>query len=122
MLQVSVWRGAASGGYRTYEVPRQESQSVLDVVTYIQRSIDPILFAGIVAPIRGAAGRPARHDTPTITLVRSQRLLWAAPNHFYASGDALTCRRIEKNTYQFYDMYDICELVLLESARAGQLH
>jgi len=43
MLQVSVWRGAASGGYRSYEVPRQESQSVLDVVTYIQRSIDPTL-------------------------------------------------------------------------------
>jgi len=43
MLQVSVWRGAASGGYRIYEVPRQESQSVLDVVTYIQRSIDPTL-------------------------------------------------------------------------------
>ena len=43
MLQVSVWRGAASGGYRSYEVPRRESQSVLDVVTYIQRSIDPPL-------------------------------------------------------------------------------
>lgn len=43
MLQVSVWRGGASGGYRTYEVPRRESQSVLDVVTYIQRSIDPTL-------------------------------------------------------------------------------
>ena len=43
MLKVSVWRGAASGGYRVYEVPRQESQSVLDVVTYIQRSIDPTL-------------------------------------------------------------------------------
>jgi len=43
MLQVSVWRGAASGGYRTYEVPRQESQSVLDVVTYIQRHLDPTL-------------------------------------------------------------------------------
>jgi len=43
MLQVSVWRGAESGGYRTYEVPRQDSQSVLDVVTYIQRHIDPTL-------------------------------------------------------------------------------
>ena len=43
MLQVSVWRGAESGGYRTYEVPRQDSQSVLDVVTYIQRNIDPTL-------------------------------------------------------------------------------
>jgi fumarate reductase iron-sulfur subunit len=43
MLQVSVWRGGATGGYRIYEVPRQESQSVLDVVTYIQRNIDPTL-------------------------------------------------------------------------------
>ena len=43
MLQVSVWRGGASGGYRTYEVPRQQSQSVLDVVTYIQRHLDPTL-------------------------------------------------------------------------------
>jgi fumarate reductase iron-sulfur subunit len=43
MLQVSVWRGGADGEYRNYEVPRQESQSVLDVVTYIQRNIDPTL-------------------------------------------------------------------------------
>jgi fumarate reductase iron-sulfur subunit len=43
MLQVSVWRGGDDGEYRTYQVPRQESQSVLDVVTYIQRSIDPTL-------------------------------------------------------------------------------
>src|SRR5512135_1823683 len=43
MLQVSVWRGAAAGEYRNYEVPRQESQTVLDVVTYIQRSLDPTL-------------------------------------------------------------------------------
>ncbi|MBI5908796.1 MAG: hypothetical protein HY848_02405 [Betaproteobacteria bacterium] len=43
MLQVSVWRGAASVGYRSYEGPRQESQNVLDVVTCIKRSIDPTL-------------------------------------------------------------------------------
>jgi len=43
MLRVSVWRGGADGEYRNYEVPRQESQSVLDVVTYIQRNIDPTL-------------------------------------------------------------------------------
>jgi succinate dehydrogenase iron-sulfur subunit len=41
MLQVSVWRGGADGEFRSYEVPRRESQSVLDVVTYIQRNIDP---------------------------------------------------------------------------------
>lgn len=43
MLHVSVWRGDAAGGYRTYQVPRRESQSVLDVVTHIQRNIDPTL-------------------------------------------------------------------------------
>jgi fumarate reductase iron-sulfur subunit len=43
MLQVSVWRGGADGEYRNYGVPRQESQSVLDVVTYIQRKLDPTL-------------------------------------------------------------------------------
>jgi len=43
MLEVEVWRGGAEGGFRRYEVPRQASQSVLDVVTHIQRRIDPSL-------------------------------------------------------------------------------
>ena len=43
MLRVSVWRGGADGEFRSYEVPRRESQSVLDVVTYIQRYLDPTL-------------------------------------------------------------------------------
>jgi fumarate reductase iron-sulfur subunit len=42
-LKVSVWRGAEAGEFRAYEVPRQESQTVLDVVTHIQRNIDPTL-------------------------------------------------------------------------------
>ncbi|MGH6609462.1 MAG: succinate dehydrogenase/fumarate reductase iron-sulfur subunit [Burkholderiaceae bacterium] len=42
-LQVSVWRGRADGRYVDYEVPRQASQTVLDVVTYIQRKLDPTL-------------------------------------------------------------------------------
>lgn len=42
-LQVRVWRGGAEGGFREYEVPRHESQTVLDVVTHIQRAIDPTL-------------------------------------------------------------------------------
>ena len=41
MLQVSVWRSGADGEFRSYEVPRRESRSVPDVVTYILRSIDP---------------------------------------------------------------------------------
>src|SRR4030067_333962 len=43
LLRVSVWRGAESGEFRAYEVPRLESQTVLDVVTYIQRSLDSTL-------------------------------------------------------------------------------
>jgi len=43
MLQVSGWRGAGEGRYVDYEVPRQTSQTVLDVVTYIQRKLDSSL-------------------------------------------------------------------------------
>jgi fumarate reductase iron-sulfur subunit len=42
-LQVQVWRGGADGRFQTYAVPRQDAQTVLDVVTYIQRRLDPSL-------------------------------------------------------------------------------
>jgi fumarate reductase iron-sulfur subunit len=42
-LEVSVWRGTESGQFTTYRVPRLPSQTVLDVVTYIQRHVDPTL-------------------------------------------------------------------------------
>jgi fumarate reductase iron-sulfur subunit len=43
-LRVQVWRGDAYGGaYQAFEVPRRESQTVLDVVTWIQRNLDPTL-------------------------------------------------------------------------------
>jgi fumarate reductase iron-sulfur subunit len=42
-LQVDVWRGRADGRYQRFEVPREESQTVLDVVTYVQRHLDPTL-------------------------------------------------------------------------------
>ena len=42
-LSVSLWRGGPEGRYETYAVPRRESQTVLDVVTYVQRHIDPTL-------------------------------------------------------------------------------
>jgi len=43
VLSVSVWRGQEAGQYQSYEVPRLASQTVLDVVTYIQRALDPTL-------------------------------------------------------------------------------
>lgn len=42
-LKVRLWRGAEEGSFSEYEVPREESQTVLDVVTYVQRKLDPSL-------------------------------------------------------------------------------
>jgi len=42
-LRVLVWRGAREGAWQAFEVPRQPSQTVLDVVTHIQRRLDPTL-------------------------------------------------------------------------------
>jgi fumarate reductase iron-sulfur subunit len=42
-LAVSLWRGSAEGRYETYNVPRRASQTVLDVVTWVQRHADPTL-------------------------------------------------------------------------------
>jgi fumarate reductase iron-sulfur subunit len=43
MLSVEVWRGAATGRFQRYDVPRREHQTVLDVVTQIQREQDATL-------------------------------------------------------------------------------
>jgi fumarate reductase iron-sulfur subunit len=41
-LEVEVWRGDATGGRLViYQVPRQPSQTILDVVTWIQREAEP---------------------------------------------------------------------------------
>jgi fumarate reductase iron-sulfur subunit len=42
-LKVKVWRGAETGEFVEYSVPRNPNQTVLDVVTYIQRKLDPSL-------------------------------------------------------------------------------
>ena len=42
-LHVVVWRGGLEGRFEDFEVPRRESQTVLDAVTYIQRHLDPTL-------------------------------------------------------------------------------
>ena len=58
VLKVKVWRGTAEGGFRDYEVPRQASQSVLDVVTYIQRMIDPSLAYRFACRVGISCSRP----------------------------------------------------------------
>ncbi len=43
MIDVRVWRGDEEGEYQAFSVPRRDSQTVLDVVTWIQRHADPTL-------------------------------------------------------------------------------
>src|SRR5262245_3237638 len=42
-LSVAIWRGTQEGRYRNYQVPLRENQTVLDVVTFVQRHLDPTL-------------------------------------------------------------------------------
>jgi fumarate reductase iron-sulfur subunit len=42
-LEVRIWRGGAEGSFQRFEVPRHASQTVLDVVTHIQRAADATL-------------------------------------------------------------------------------
>jgi fumarate reductase iron-sulfur subunit len=42
-LAVRIWRGGQAGAFVAYDVPRQASQTVLDVVTYVQRLLEPTL-------------------------------------------------------------------------------
>ncbi len=42
-LEVSIWRGGADGVLKRYRVPRRDNQTVLDVVTHVQRHIDETL-------------------------------------------------------------------------------
>ena len=44
ILDISVWRGDCSGGkFEGFQVPHQESQTILDVVVWIPQNIDPSL-------------------------------------------------------------------------------
>ena len=43
MHSVRVWRGTGEGAFRRYEVPASQNQTILDLVTYIQRVLDPSL-------------------------------------------------------------------------------
>src|ERR1041384_6988766 len=42
-LVVEIWRGGAEGRFQRYDVPRRANQTVLDVVTHVQRRLDPSL-------------------------------------------------------------------------------
>ena len=43
MLDVEIWRGKETGRFETYRVPNGSSQTILDVVTWVQRNVEPAL-------------------------------------------------------------------------------
>jgi fumarate reductase iron-sulfur subunit len=98
MLEVSVWRGGETGAYRTYAVPRLPSQTVLDVVTHIQRHLDPTLsyrFACRVGmcgscamSVNGVARWTCR---TTVAKVAAGRRLEIAPLHNLPVVKDLVC-------------------------------
>ena len=59
MLDVEIWRGAERGAWRRYAVPHRANQTVLDVVSHVQRHIDPSLAYRFAWPGRQCAA-PAR--------------------------------------------------------------
>ena len=42
-LQVDIWRGDAAGAFETFDVPQNDNQTVLDVVSWVQHYADPML-------------------------------------------------------------------------------
>src|SRR6185437_7090086 len=85
-LQVSVWRGAAEGELVVYDVPARSSQTVLDVVTWIQRRLDPTLsyrFACRVGMCGSCAmtvnGKPRWTCRTQVAAVASEGALTLAP-------------------------------------------
>ncbi len=88
-LRVRIWRGGADGALQRYAVPRRDNQTVLDVVTWVQRHLEPALayrFACRVGVCGSCAmtvqGRPrwtcrtrvsavARHGKLTIAPLRN---------------------------------------------------
>src|ERR1700730_9048028 len=81
-FKVNVWRGGDEGEFQRFDVPRMESQTVLDVVIHIQRHLDPTLsyrFACRVGMCGSCAmtvnGRPRCPDrTHVAQVIKRSRL------------------------------------------------
>ncbi len=42
-LKVDIWRGGEDGRFERYDVPNLENQTILDLVTWVQRNLEPAL-------------------------------------------------------------------------------
>lgn len=85
-ISVSIWRGGQVGGFEEFSVPGRANQTVLDVVTYVQRNLDPTLsyrFACRVGMCGSCAmtvnGRPRWTCRTHVSKVLHQGKLTIAP-------------------------------------------
>ncbi|MCU4161210.1 4Fe-4S dicluster domain-containing protein [Acidiphilium sp. AL] len=85
-LKVSLWRGGSDGRFKTYTVPLKANQTVLDIVTWVQRHLDPTLsyrFACRVGMCGSCAmtvnGRPRWTCRTHVTKVIQNGMLEVAP-------------------------------------------
>ncbi len=85
ILQVRVWRGRTEGdgAYQAFDVPARANQTVLDVVTYIQRTLEPSLAYRFACRV-GVCGSCA--------MTVNGRPRWTCRTHVsrVARGDTLT--------------------------------
>src|SRR5260221_14792371 len=72
VLHVQVWRGAPEGRFQTFQVPRRAHQTILDVVTEIQRDQQPTLSylfpcrVGLCSPCPMVVNAPPRRPCPPL--------------------------------------------------------
>ena len=97
-LDVSIWRGGAEGRFETYAVPHRTSQTVLDVVTWVQRNLEPTLsyrFACRVGMCGSCAitvnGRPRWTCRSHVSVVAPDLRLEVAPLRNMPVIKDLTC-------------------------------
>jgi fumarate reductase iron-sulfur subunit len=86
LLAVEVWRGAATGRFQAFRVLRRENQTVLDVVTDIQRDHDPTLAYRFACRV-GMCGSCA--------MVVNGRPRWTCRTRVAAALGAATVLRLE---------------------------
>ncbi len=114
-LEVKVWRGGEEGEFQRFEVPRLESQTVLDVVTHIQRHLDPTLSYRFACRV-GMCGSCA--------MVVNGRARWTCRTHVadVTDGDSLEIAPL-KNLPVIKDLVtDMRDFFDKWAAAQGQFH
>ena len=110
-LEVLVWRGAAEGRFESYSVPTRAHQTVLDVVTYIQRRIEPTLAYRFACRV-GMCGSCA--------MTVNGRARWTCRTHVaaVAKGDRLRIAPL-RNMTVIKDLVVDMEIFFAKQAQAG---